>query len=220
MDAALQAALDQQNIWLFGAIRIDMAGIAGRTEPLCLLDGAGRLTINGETYVGADEFFGAIDSIDVISEADGEEAPEIRLSLLPPSTSAAAQLASPLMQGREVRIMVGAVDPMTGLTIGQPEIKFLGEIDVPTLSSRLGERSLEFTIVSVFERLFEVEDGVRAQDGWHQSIWPGEKGLEYMTGTDKNLYWGAQSPVVSGQVGWKQYAMTNAWGASASLLAY
>lgn len=220
MDAALQAALDQQNIWLFGAIRIDMGGIGGRVGPLCLLDGAGRLVINGETYVGADDFFGAIDSIDVISEADGEEAPEIRLSLLPPSTSAAAQLASPLMQGREVRIMVGAVDPMTGLTIGQPEIKFLGEIDVPTLSSRLGERSLEFTIVSVFERLFEVEDGVRAQDGWHQSIWPGEKGLEYMTGTDKNLYWGAQSPVVSGQVGWKQYAMTNAWGASASLLAY
>ncbi|MGE4324368.1 MAG: hypothetical protein AB7E60_15240, partial [Sphingobium sp.] len=174
MDAALQAALSQPVVWLFGAIRIDMGGIGGRVGPLCLLDGAGQLTINGETYVGADDFFGAIDSIDTLTEQDGEEAPEIRLSLLPPSTSAAAQLASPLMQGREVRIMVGAVDPVTGLTIGQPEIKFLGEIDVPTLSSRQGERSLEFTIVSVFERLFEVEDGVRAQDGWHQSIWPGE----------------------------------------------
>ncbi|GLT01811.1 hypothetical protein GCM10007897_32090 [Sphingobium jiangsuense] len=216
----MQAALSQPVVWLFGAIRIDMGGIGGRLSPLCLLDGAGQLTINGETYVGADDFFGAIDSIDVISEADGEEAPEIRLSLLPPSTSAAAQLASPLMQGREVRVMVGAIDPTTGLTIGQPEIKFLGEIDVPTLSVSEGQRSLEFTVVSAFERLFEVEDGVRAQDGWHQSIWPGEKGLEYMTGTDKNLYWGARPPAASGQVGWKQYAMANAWGASASLLAH
>lgn len=196
-----------------------MAGIGGRVGRLCLLDGAGRLAINGETYVGADEYFGAIDSIDVISEADGEEAPEIRLSLLPPSASAAANLASPLMQGREVRVMVGAIDPMTGLTIGQPEIKFLGEIDVPTLSVSEGQRSLEFTVVSVFERLFEVEDGVRAQDGWHQSIWPGEKGLEFMTGTDKNLYWGARPPSSSGQMGWKQYALTQAQAASSNWIA-
>jgi hypothetical protein len=42
-----------------------------------------------------------------------------------------------------------------------------------------------------------VDEGVRASNGYHQSVWPGELGLEYMTGTDKNLYWGAKRPVGS-----------------------
>lgn len=208
MDATLQAALGQQTIWFFGALRLDMAGIGGRASPLCLLDGAGRVTIDSEVYTGADDFFGAIDSIDAISIAEGDEAPEIGLSLLPPSSSAAAILSNPAMQGREVRIMVGALDPVSGLCIGQPEIVFLGEIDVTTLASSHGQRRLDITIVSVFERLFENEDGARAQDGWHQSIWPGERGLEYMNGTDKNLYWGGKPPTgstTSKAASWQAY---------------
>lgn len=201
MDPALEAALAQPSVWLFGAIRIDMAGIGDRTTPLCLLDGAGRVVINGEVYTGSDPLFGAIDSIDTITEADGNEAPEISLSLLIPEAAGAAQIASPLMQGREVRIIVGAIDPVTGLTIGQPEVKFLGEIDVPTINVSKGGRRLDLTIVSVFERLFEVEDGARAQDGWHQSFWPGERGLAFMTGTNKNLYWGGNPPAASGIYG-------------------
>jgi len=214
-DPALEAALAGPNPWLFGAIRIDMAGIGARLTPLCLLDGAGRVQIGLETYIGADDFFGAIDSIDAISLADGDEAPEIKLSLLPPSGSAGALLASPAMQGREVRILVGALNPATGLPIGQPETKFLGEIDVPTLVVEKGIRRLDLTIVSVFERLFEVEDGVRAQDGWHQAIWPAERGLEYMTGTDKNLYWGARPPQNAGSFG-PARAMSSAAQAAAN----
>src|SRR3546814_458774 len=92
-------------------------------------------------------------------------------------------------------LFVGAVDPTSGLIIGQPEVKFLGEIDVPSLTiGEGGQRSLSYTAVSVFERLFETDEGARAQDAWHQSIWPGEKGLEFMTGTDKNLYFGGKRP--------------------------
>lgn len=192
MDATLQAALNGSVITLFGAIRIDMAGIGDRTAPLCLLDGAGTLAIGGEVYTGADALFGTIDSIDSLAEQDGDEAPELSLTLNVPDASGAAQIASPAMQGREVRIMVGALDPVSGLTFGAPEVKFLGEIDVPTLTVSGEGRQLELKIVSAFERLFEVQDGVRAQDGWHQSIWPGERGLEYMSGTEKNLYWASQ----------------------------
>ena len=87
--------------------------------------------------------------------------------------------------------MLGALNQSTGLLIGQPEVLFLGEIDVPTLHDGPSGPSVEFTVVSVFERLFEVEDGARAQDGWHQSIWPGELGLSHMAGTRRTLYWGA-----------------------------
>src|SRR3546814_9722195 len=66
---------------------------------------------------------------------------------------------------------------------------------VPSLTiGEGGQRSLSYTAVSVFERLFETDEGARAQDAWHQSIWPGEKGLEFMTGTDKNLYFGGKRP--------------------------
>ena len=193
-DPALTAALAAETVWLFGAVRIDLAGIGGRAGPLCLLDGAGRLEISGEVYKGSDDVFGSIDSIDAITESDGDEAPELLLTLLVPEAAGAAQIASPAMQGREVRVMVGAMNPHTGLVIGQPEVKFLGEIDVPVLSSSEAGRRVEFSIVSVFERLFEVDEGVRAQDGYHQSIHPGERGLEFMTGVDKNLYWGAKRP--------------------------
>jgi hypothetical protein len=211
-DPALTAALAVDGVWLFGAIRIDLAGIGGRPGPLCLIDGAGRLTINGEVYSGSDDVFGSIESIDAISEAEGEEAPEIRLSMLAPQAGGAAQLANPAMQGREVRVMVGAMNPHTGLVIGQPEVKFLGEIDVPTLEVSEAGRRVEFSIVSVFERLFEVEDGSRAQDGWHQSYHPGERGFEFMTGTDKNLYWGGKKPAgaYTGR-GYYQPARTDNW---------
>src|SRR3546814_10762339 len=64
----------------------------------------------------------------------GEEAPEISIELYPPNASAMATLCNPNMQGSQVSIFVGAVDPTSGLIIGQPEVKFLGEIDVPSLT--------------------------------------------------------------------------------------
>src|SRR3546814_5455757 len=78
--------------------------------------------------------------------------------LYPPNASAMATLCNPNMQGSQVSIFVGAVDPTSGLIIGQPEVKFLGEIDVPSLTiGEGGQRSLSYTAVSVFERLFETD---------------------------------------------------------------
>lgn len=194
VDPVLTSALSQDGVIFFAAMKIDLPA-----RSLYFLDGAGILVINGNTYSGEDSEFGTVNAIDIISEDIGDSAPELNISLFPKDGVAAATLANPEMQGSVVTIMVGAVDPATGLTIGQPEVKFLGEIDVPTLVVEKGSRVVEFTVVSIFERLFEVDEGVRASDGYHQSIWPGERGLEYMTGTNKNLYWGAKKPI--GQTG-------------------
>lgn len=194
MDPTLQAALASDGVWMVGAIRIALPSATIR-----LIDGAGALTIDGETYAGSDAVFGTIASIDAISAGGGDEAPELSLSLFPASDAAAASLASPAMQGSEVRIMLAAVNPATGATIGAPELLFLGEVDVPTLIHSEGQRLVEFSIVSVFERLFEVDEGQRATDGFHQSIWPGELGLSFMTGTEDKLWWGGKPP--AGAVG-------------------
>lgn len=189
-DPILQAALESEAPFLFGAVEI-----AFPDYTLRVLDGSGELTIGGNLFVGYDPVFGVLDAISTHNERIGDEAPELTVSLLPPDASAAAELASGLMQGSLVKIMMGAYDPATGYVIGTPEQLFLGEIDVPTYEISLGQRSVSYTVVSVFERLFEVNEGERASDGWHQSIWPGEKGFEYMTGTVKNLYWGAKRPI-------------------------
>lgn len=190
MDPALKNALAQPAVLLFGALKIELPGYTLR-----LLDGAGSLYINGETYVGLDETFGTLAGISELAEELGDSAPEVTVTLNPPDLSAAAALAHPGMQGSRAQIIVGAADPTSGLSIGTPEVLFLGEIDVPTINlDASGTRTVEFTIVSVFERLFEVDEGQRATNGWHQSIWPGELGLDFMTGTDVNLYWGAKPP--------------------------
>ena len=191
-DPVLQAALETEAPYLFGAIEILFPD-----HTLRVLDGSGELTIGGDLYTGEDPVFGVLDTIGTHEEAIGEEAPELTISFLPPDASAAAELASAAMQGSQVRLMLGAFDPTTNSVIGTPEQLFLGEIDVPTYEISQGARSVSFTVVSVFERLFEVNEGERASDGFHQSIWPGEKGLEHMTGTVKNLYWGAKRPVTS-----------------------
>jgi hypothetical protein len=190
MDPALKAALEQPSVLLFGALRIDLPDYTIR-----LLDGSASLVIGGETFVGQDPTFGTLAAISELTEEIGDSAPEISITLNPPDASASATLSHPSMQGSVVHLMAGAVDMTSGLTIGTPQTLFLGEIDVPTITiDKAGARTVEYSVVSVFERLFEVDEGVRAQDGWHQSIWPGERGLEFMTATDKNLYWGARPP--------------------------
>lgn len=213
MDPTLKSALAQPSVLLFGALRIALP-----TYTIRLLDGSGTLQIGGETYVGCDEVFGTIAELSELSEEIGDQAPEITIKLFPPNVSAAATLASPDMQGCSVQLLVGAVNMTTGAVIGTPEVVFLGEIDVPTVEiDAQGERIVSFTVVSVFERLFEVEEGQRAQNAWHQSIWPGELGLEHMTGTDVNLYWGAKPPQgnnqKSGLAGW----LANAQAVKASM---
>ncbi|MDO9489036.1 MAG: hypothetical protein Q7J32_11725 [Sphingomonadaceae bacterium] len=200
MDAALAAA---SPTW-FGAVRIDLPGYTLR-----LLDGAGFAAFadgseGGGTYLGRDPVYGVLAAIDEISDGIGDEAPALGLTLHPASDAAAADLASPAMQGSPVSIFVGAIDRATGLVVPDPELLFVGELDVPTLRSGRGTRSLELELVSTFERFFADDEGARLSDGFHRSVWPGEDGLAFVTGVEKTVYWGMDAPpqaVVAGSAG-------------------
>jgi hypothetical protein len=191
-DPALIAALGQDGVWLFGAIRIALPG-----KTLRLIDGAGTLQIDGETYAGSDDEFGTIAALEDIADDMGDEAPELRFSLFPVDDVALATLCSPAMQGSEVRVIAGAVDPATMTLIGVPETVFLGEVDVVTLRSGEGDRRVDFAVTSAFDRLFEIDEGQRASAGFHKAAWPGELGLDFMTGTTEKLYWGSKPPAGS-----------------------
>jgi hypothetical protein len=185
----LDAALGQSTVCIFGAIRIELP-----SHRLCLIDGAGTLSFGGDTYVGRDATFGVLETIDNLADGVGEEAPRIEIGLIPASDAGAATLSAANMQGSPVYIYIGALDLATGLVVPDPYLLFVGELDVPKLTSSREGRRLSYEVASVFERLFTDDEGVRLSPSWHKSVWPGETGLDEVTGVEDTIYWGVQAP--------------------------
>jgi len=201
---AFDAALAGQSPTVFGAVSIQLP-----SAQVNLLDGAGVVTFGGRTYRGLDATYGTLASIEDLSEGTGDEAPSLSITLLPSGDAAAADLASATMQGSPVLIHIGAVDPASGAPIPDPQLIFVGELDVPRLTSKENGRELEYEVVSVFERLFEVDEGARLSPGFHKSIWEGELLFDDITGVTQTFYWGVEgansvgavTAVSSGQYG-------------------
>jgi hypothetical protein len=190
----MEVALAASNVTLFGCLKVELPDYTIR-----LLDGAGELIIDGEVYVGRDPTFGTASLGESFSDGDPNEAPHLSLAFFPPSTASAAELSSPAYQGSPVTLMVGAVDRVTGQVVPDPVVLFAGELDTCLLTVSGNQRTVSVEVVSVLERLFEQDEGARLNDGFHQSIWPGEKGFEFVTVDPTSLPWGAEGgrPAIS-----------------------
>lgn len=182
MDIALAA----DRPMIFGAMEINLPGGVN----LRLIDGGGEVPWGGNTFLGRDPVFGVLAAIDQPEDGVGDQAPSMNITLHPPATSAAATLSHPTMQGSRVRLWLGAIDRAAGGVVPDPYLVFDGELDQPILSVGLGTRVLEYECVSGFERLFQVDEGMRLSDSFHQSVWPGETGLDGITGIIKTIIWG------------------------------
>lgn len=191
LTTALDTALAAPRALIFGAVEI---AIPSLSTPLRLVDGSAVITFLGRTFYGIDPVFGVLAAIDHIQDGTGDQAPEVRINLMPPSATAAATLANPAMQGSAVNIWVGVVTPATGLVVADPTLVFSGEVDTATLKGGSKGAELELAVVSVFERFFDIEEGARLSDGYHQALWPGELGLQFATGVQKTIYWGQDTP--------------------------
>jgi hypothetical protein len=187
LSPALDTALAGRNPTVFGAIRIVLP-----SATIALLDGSGQLTFDSTTYRGKDATYGTLGEVETLSDGTGDTAPAVGITLYPPGDAAAADLASPTHQGAPVYLHVGAIEPTTGAVIGS-HLLFAGEIDVPTLRSGENTRSLELEVVSVFQRFFADDEGIRLSPAWHKGVWPGETGLDDVTGVTETVYWGVQS---------------------------
>jgi hypothetical protein len=164
------------------------------TFALRLLDGAGVLTLFGNTYLGIDPTYGALQGIDKFSDGAADTSPVLKIVLLPPTNTAMAALAEATAQGAQVSLWVGIVNPTTGLPVSDPDLRFIGSVDVPTITIDKGVKTLELICVSAFEQFFRDDEGVRLCDSWHQSIWPGELGLQWVTAVQIAMPWGSDAP--------------------------
>lgn len=186
---SLAAALLGDRPLIFGSAEINLPGY-----DLLLLDGSGEVMIGNRKFVGRDDIFGTIDSISRLSDGGGDSAPMLTLTLLPPSAPALATLASAAMQGSPVFIRMGAVDPATGQVVPDPYALFAGELDVPTIKWAQNSRKLEYKIISVFERFFQVEEGKRMAPAFHRWVWPDEGGMDGIDGIEWPVPWGQNLP--------------------------
>lgn len=159
--------------------------------PLCLLYGSGQLSVLGQTFVGSDDRFGALDSLTPPEDGVGDQAPNMSFVINCPSDASSATLASALYQGSRCRLWVGGLDPDEAQPTWLGEyLIFDGELDRPILEGGTGELTLDFDVVSGFERLFSDSEGARLADSSHQVIWPGELGFVHVSGIQRTIVWG------------------------------
>lgn len=186
---AMEAALGRAAPLIFVAVEIQTT-----VGVLRLLDGSSEVTFGGRTFRGEDPDYGSLAQVDAIEDGAGDEAPAVQVIINAPTTMAASQLASADMQSRPVLIWVGVINPVNGEVDGEPFLTFAGEVDMPTLRVGQGSRSVALDCVSIWERFFEDFEGVRLTNAFHQSVWPGELGLEFVTDVKRSLPWGSDSP--------------------------
>lgn len=194
LDPTLAAAFASDAFTLFHAVKVTLP-----SDTIRLLDSSGAVSFNtgtgSELFTGEDAKFGSIGSLDPISESAEAEAPRARLTILPPGLAGLSALTDPAAQGAGVTIWLGAVDQATGLSIGAPEVVFVGELDTAQVDLDLNVRAVTLDLMSVWERLFEVEEGQRLTPSFHKSVYPGELLFDFAAEAMNDPYWGANPPV-------------------------
>lgn len=181
-------ALADQVIWLAGLCEIVLPG---RTVRLC--DGA-FVDWGGNRYESQDAEFGTIESIDAVAENVSDEAPAGKLTMLPPSTVAAAALFQPEAQGSTMRFWLAEIEQATGEVVGTPELLFSGFLNAIDLKVARERRAVEIEFMSEAERLFWTKEGNVLSPRFHKLAWPGELGFDHATGVPSLVPWGVPGP--------------------------
>ena len=177
---------------------ISLVRITLRDGPTIRLSDGGFITWGTETFTGLDPVFGTIGSVESMAEGVGDEIPALELTLLPPVTSAPAELTAPGYQNSEVNIYIGEFSQETGQFIGTPDVMFNGQIDQPIFRIGRERREIVLTIVSTAERLFLQNSGNSLTPRWQKSIWPGDKGHDNAVGLTIPVAWGVEQRPVAG----------------------
>ena len=185
--AFVSGQFDPPSLLLFVAVEVALP-----SGFLRLIDGAGEVSFAGRTFAGLDPDLGVLGGLEPISDGFGDVSPGLKVTINPPTTTAAAILGSESMQGNSVLIWLGVLNPTTGAVVPDPVLVFVGEVDQGILSVGTGTRKLDLECVSIWERLFDDAQGVRLSNAYHQAAWPGELGMEFVTDNQRQLPWGAE----------------------------
>lgn len=173
-----------------GLLRVDLPD----SSVVRISDGGAEIKWGSDTYAPRDATWGVLRAVETVEEGIGTEVPALSLTLGPPSTTAAADLVAPGMQGARVRIWLAEYDRATSTVTDAGDPLFDGFLDRAQLKRAAAALELEFSVVATLEHLFELNIGNSLNPTFHQLVWPGEGGEDHATGLTLPDAWGVESP--------------------------
>lgn len=179
------------SIALVGLVQLDLP-----SDTVRLADG-GVIKWSSDLFPSSDDKFGTIAAVKADGEGVGDEVPALTLDLIPADTSTLSDLSAPGFQRSRARFWITEFDPATGLVVGTPDLMFDGQVDQSTLVFENRNVEVSLAIVSTAERLFELNIGNALSPSHHKSLFPGETGLDNMTGLVIPVAWGVRDGTVS-----------------------
>ena len=190
MSPAMLAALQSKNPTLVHLVKIEFAD---RVIRLC--DGAGYVAWGAEVFTGEDSEIGTIAGFGEFTEAEGTEAPRQTISFLVKNNASLVKLTAPIAQGTPVTIYAAVINPATGLILGEPDVRFAGEIDDAEVGFGKNQRMVTLELSTVWEMLFDNNEGAR----WNDTFWtylygPNARAFIGVTNVHRKLYWGYKGP--------------------------
>lgn len=190
MSPAMLAALQARNPLLVHLLKIELPG-----RTIRLVDGSGFVIWGTETFTDSDPEFGKIAGFGELTEAEGTEAPRQTVQLLPTGNAALAALTAPIAQGSPATIYAAVVDQQTGQVIGEPDPRFIGELDDASFNHSRNSTLLEFELATVWERLFDDNEGHRWNDAfWTYLYGANARAFAHVTNAGAKLFWGYNGP--------------------------
>ncbi len=189
MDASLITALQGAAPTLVHLVTVTLSGATVRWMDT---GGSGFVVWSGNTYSAEDATYGALGAIGAIEDGADGQATVCDLTILCDATAMALWIA-PERQGSLVTVHLGAVNPSTGVLIGEPELLFRGELDQPRIAAGRGQ-TLIFDCITEEARMLEPNEEQRLTDSFQKAVWPGDLGNEHITDVEKKIYWRATDP--------------------------
>ncbi len=190
MSPAMLTALQARNPLLVHLLKIELPG-----RTIRLVDGSGFVIWGAETFTDTDPEFGKIAGFGELTEAEGTEAPRQTVQLLPTGNAALAALTAPAAQGSPATIYAAVIDQQTGQVIGDPDPRFIGELDDASFNHSRNATLLELELATVWERLFDDNEGHRWNDAfWTYLYGSGARAFQHVTNAGAKLHWGYNGP--------------------------
>lgn len=190
MSPAMLAALQSRNPLLVHLLKIELP-----SKTIRLVDGSGFVVWGAETFTADDPDFGKIAGFGEFTEAEGTEAPRQTVQLLPTGNAALAALTAPMAQGSPVTIYAAVIDRQTGQIIGEPDVRFLGELDDAGFNHAQNSALLELELATIWERLFDDNEGHRWNDAfWTYLYGSNARAFQHVTNAGQKLFWGYNGP--------------------------
>lgn len=190
MDSLLVAEWQKANPHSFIAIELALPGKTLRLTS----GGTVRFGSPEQTFHPEDIEYGVLSSVGAIEDGEVDAAVSPDLGFEVYQDSALEAMTAAAAQGAVWTLFWGAVNPVTGAVVGTPVEWFTGRLNVSALSFGAGRRSL--TIGTYTEEQYQLQHDAsqRLSNAFHQSVWPGELGLSYVTDVLRKIYWRMSEP--------------------------